>query len=64
MSKYINAERRENMTNYERIKAMSVEEMAEFMVDVNNIYALRLGSVLMGISENTVTKWLNSEAEE
>lgn len=27
MSKYINAERRENMTNYERIKAMSVEEM-------------------------------------
>lgn len=29
MSKYINAERRENMTNYERIKAMSVEKMAE-----------------------------------
>ena len=52
------------MTNYERIKSMSVEEIAKFMIDVNNIYAIRLGSVLMGISENTVTKWLNSEAEE
>lgn len=52
------------MTNYERIKEMSVEEMAQFMIDINDMFAIRLGSVLMGISENTVTKWLNSEAEE
>lgn len=52
------------MTNYERIKAMSVWEMAKFMIDVRNMYAVRLGGVLMGISENTVTKWLNSEVEE
>lgn len=52
------------MTNYERIKAMSAEEMAEFMMDCNEMYAIRLGDVLMGISKDTLGKWLNSEVEE
>lgn len=52
------------MTNYERIKGMSVEEMAEFMVDCNEMYAIRIGNIHIGVSKYAFEKWLNSEVEE
>ena len=35
-------------TNFDRIKAMSVEEMAEFLMNVNNAYAM---DCMCGMSE-------------
>ena len=35
------------MTNFERIKAMSVEEMAKFLQDVNLVY----GDCMVGLEE-------------
>lgn len=52
------------MTNYERIKTMSVEEVAEFMVDCNEMYAIRIGNICIGVSKYAFEKWLNSEVEE
>lgn len=43
------------MTNYERIKAMSAEEMARFIVMVVRLYG--------GSTPCNVEKWLNSEVE-
>lgn len=45
------------MTNYERIKAMSVEEMAEFLMDF-------VTEALTNPKCIVVKKWLNSEVEE
>lgn len=44
------------MTNYEKIKNMSVEEMAEFLMD----WAMRLWT---GSAPMNVKQWLESEAE-
>lgn len=44
------------MTNYENIKAMSVEEMARFIVMIVRLYG--------GKTPCNVKKWLNSEVEE
>lgn len=44
------------MTNYERIKAMSAEEMAWFIVMIVRLYG--------GRTPCNVNKWLNSEVEE
>lgn len=59
------------MTNYERIKAMSVEEMAHKLIvkDCQQYCAFtkngRCASYDDDIPcENGVIKWLNSEAEE
>lgn len=59
------------MTNYEKIKSMSVEEMAEFMRRINHIYAcdecVAYGSCPMtyGVScKRFIAEWLESEAEE
>ena len=45
------------MTNYERIKAMSVEEMANFLMDF-------VTEALTNPKCIVVKKWLNSEGEE
>ena len=45
------------MTNYDRIKAMSVEEMAEFLMRFTI-------EALMNPRCTVVKKWLESEAEE
>lgn len=45
------------MTNYERIKAMSVEEMSDFLMDF-------VMEALTNPKWRVVKKWLESEAEE
>lgn len=59
------------MTNYEKIKAMSVEKMAEFLMRVNHIYACdecvayRSCPMTYGVScRKFVAKWLEKEVEE
>ena len=54
------------MTNYEKIKAMSVEEMAVFLLQIYDY-----GNELVSIDNNimpdnpiSVLIWLNEEAEE
>lgn len=49
------------MTNYERIKAMSVEEMAELLTECNDVYAIRIEDTYEGICKDAFVKWLNSE---
>lgn len=52
------------MTNYERIKGMSVEEMAKLIDDIQ-IDALFLEMTIKGLKCPTEwEQWLNSEAEE
>lgn len=52
------------MTNYERIKAMSVEEMAKLLDDIQTD-ALFLEGTIKDLQYPTDwDKWLNSEAEE
>ena len=59
------------MTNYERIKNMSIEEMALFLVKVNNSYS----DCMVGVDDCKYPKignncilcfkqWLESEVEE
>lgn len=55
------------MTNYERIKNMSVEEMAEFISqieewDSNNYLLKKIGAIY--VFEEDLIEWLNSEAKE
>ena len=60
------------MTNYERIKAMSIEEMAEFIDYCENVpcqccnYTGNLcGEVIDAeMCKNEISEWLNSEVEE
>lgn len=52
------------MTNYERIKAMSVEEMAELLDDIQTD-ALFLEGTINDLEYPTDWgKWLDSEAEK
>lgn len=52
------------MTNYERIKAMSVEEMAQLIDDIQTD-ALFLEGTINDLKYSTEwEKWLNSEVEE
>ena len=52
------------MTNYDRIKAMSLEEMAEFFVDMQTD-ALFLEGTLNDLKYPTDwEKWLKSEVSE
>ena len=57
------------MTNYEKIKSMSVEEMAEFLGDTPEIcdFCVYEGSCHNNLNTNCIdgTKlWLEQEAEE
>lgn len=54
---YITEREGNNMTNYERIKAMSVEEMAEFIKSV----ALGLNSDWV---RGNIQEWLEQEVSE
>ena len=51
------------MTNYERIKQMSVEEMATFLQEVEYRRAFD-GSGAKWESKGTVINWLESEVED
>ena len=56
------------MTNYERIKAMSVEEMAEFICsiydDIDICDKHIEGYTIPSYDEDNIGYWLNSEVEE
>lgn len=55
------------MTNYEKIKAMSVEEMAEFLDTYIDDCEYCFAKKVCGAEPScfvTITKWLESEAEE
>ncbi len=60
------------MTNYERIKGMSVEEMAKFINHCENAPckccnykgSLCGGGTNTEMCKNEISKWLNSEVEE
>lgn len=51
------------MTNYERIKQMSIEEMATFLQEVEYHRAFD-GSGAKWQSKGTVINWLESEVED
>lgn len=75
---YITEKEGNNMTNYDRIKAMSVEEMAEILLDVRenhftycnycshqSYYAPHCSSTDFETDcRYAVKEWLNSEVEE
>ena len=71
---YAEFRRGDNMTNYERIKAMSVEEMVELLGGIcpyaldpmsEKQRAIGVHKCLSGIScDNCHLDWLNSEVEE
>ncbi len=57
------------MTNFERIKEMSVEEMAEFICsiyddDVDICNKNIAGYTIPDYDEDSIGEWLNSEAEK
>ena len=54
------------MTNYERIKAMSVEEMAEFICSIYDDTWDKCieGYTIPNYDEDNIGCWLNSEVEE
>ena len=58
----------ERMTNYEKIKAMSVEEMAEFLNKGANCVVCKCWDYCLGDGScdclKGITKYLESEVEE
>ena len=51
------------MTNYEKIKSMSVDEMAEFLESTNNQMAIKVGDEYIVRDKKYIRVWLESEAE-
>lgn len=51
------------MNNYERIKAMSIEEMAEFF-DENATFFLVKKKFDDFTNDNSIKQWLESEVED
>ena len=57
-----------DMTNYERIKNMSVEEMAHFICGIYDDYICKYDKFICGITipnydEGGIKQWLESEVE-
>lgn len=52
------------MTNFEKIKAMSVEEMAEAINKMEDILDMPLEHCLSRDCNSCIKEWLESEAEE
>ena len=54
------------VTNYEKIKGMSVEELAEFLLKVNNYmdYGCKFGSSKGRDCKDCFKEWLESECDE
>ena len=49
------------MTNYDRIKSMSVEEMAEFLNNISTSLAIKVNGEYIVREKESVKQWLNSE---
>lgn len=52
------------MTNYEKFKNMSIEEMAEFLNSTTSQIALKLNGEYVSNDEDSLRLWLESEVEE
>lgn len=52
------------MTNFEKIKNMSVEEMAEFLNSTTGQIALKLNGEYVSNDKDSLRLWLESEVEE
>lgn len=55
------------MTNYERIKTMSAEEIAEFICSIYDVDVWNKsieGYMIPNYDEDSIGCWLNSEVEE
>lgn len=52
------------MTNYEKIKNMSVEEMAKFLNSTTSQIALKLNGEYVSNDKDSLRLWLESEVEE
>ena len=52
------------MTNYEKIKNMGIEEMAEFLNSTTGQIALRLNGEYVSNDKDSLRLWLESEVEE
>lgn len=57
-----------DMTNYERIKNMSVEEMAQFICGIYDDYVctydkIVCGNIIPNYDEGGIKEWLESEVE-
>ena len=52
------------MTNYEKIKAMSVEEMADFIRNTTKSLAINLNGTYIVNDERFIKLYLESEVEE
>lgn len=49
------------MTNFERIKEMSVEEIADFLNDTSTSLAIKVNGEYIVREKESVKQWLNSE---
>lgn len=49
------------MTNFERIKEMSVDEIAGFLNDISTSLAIKVNSEYIVREKESVKQWLNSE---
>ena len=52
------------MTNYDRIKSMSVEEMAEFINDITKVVAVKLGKDYVINDKKFIQQWLLLEVSK
>ena len=52
------------MTNFEKFKNMSVDEMAEFLNSTTRQIALRLNGEYISNDKDSLRLWLESEVEE
>lgn len=58
------------MTNYERIKAMSIDEMARFIYGISfdyddDLYGMKhIGNILILDEEEDIKYWLESEVKD
>lgn len=52
-----------NMTNYERIKNMSVDELSEFLENASSGLAIKLFGAYISRCKEYIKIWLESEVE-
>lgn len=52
------------MTNFEKFKNLSIEEMVEFLNSTTSQIALKLNGEYVSNDEDSLRLWLKSEVEE
>ena len=54
----------EKMTNYDRIKSMSVEDLTEFINNITKVVAVKLGKDYVVNDKQFIQQWLLQEVSE